>query len=93
MTQELHILYPIRPICFPTSCEGSLATDAVSSFNGFYSRNGNFVIINPVRNLIALALAAGVALAALITGVILYVRRRRRSRAAVAVSSAGVESL
>lgn len=52
----------------------------VSSFNGFYTRNGAFVLMNSVHNLIALAVVAGIALTALILGLILYIRRRRRAR-------------
>jgi hydroxyacylglutathione hydrolase len=52
----------------------------VSSFNGFYTRNGKFVLMNSVHNLIALAVAAGIVLTVLILGLILYIRRRRRAR-------------
>lgn len=51
----------------------------VSSFNGFYTRNGKFVLMNSVHNLIAL-LAVGIVLVALIVGLVLYVRRRRQAR-------------
>lgn len=52
----------------------------VSSFNGFYTRNGKFVLMNSVHSLIALAVVAGIVLTALILGSILYIRRRRRAR-------------
>ena len=53
----------------------------VSSFNGFYTRNGKFVLMNSVHNLIALVVAAAVVLTGLILGLVLYIRRRRRARA------------
>ena len=37
----------------------------VSSFNDFYTRNGKFVLINSVHNLIVLAVYVGIVLAAL----------------------------
>jgi hydroxyacylglutathione hydrolase len=52
---------------------------AVGSFNGFYTRSGQFILINATRLLIAFALVAG----ALLTGIVLVVtrsvRRRRRT--------------
>ena len=53
---------------------------AVSSFNGFYTRSGKFILINPVRMLIVLAVVAGLLLIALVLGLIWYVRRRLRAR-------------
>lgn len=53
---------------------------AVSSFNGFYTTNGKFVLMNPVRNLIALTVIAVIVLTALILGLVFYIRRRRRAR-------------
>jgi hydroxyacylglutathione hydrolase len=53
---------------------------AVSRFNGFYTQTGNFVLMNPVRNLIAMAVAALVILIALVLGIVLLIRRRRRAR-------------
>ena len=52
----------------------------VSSFNGFYTKNGKFVLMNSAHNLIALAVVAGTVLTALILGLILYIRRWRRAR-------------
>ena len=57
---------------------------AVSKFNGFYTRSGNFILINPIHNLIALAVAGGAALALIVVGLILYIRRRRRRASGLA---------
>jgi hypothetical protein len=54
---------------------------ALREFNGFYSESGDFVIENPIRNLIAAACGALVMIVAL--GILLYrviSRRRRRQR-------------
>jgi len=56
---------------------------AVNSFNGFYSRSGQFLLINSVHNLIALAVLAAVVLVTLALGLILWIRRRRRARTPV----------
>ena len=53
---------------------------AVSSFNGFYTRSGKFILINPVRILIVMAVVAGLLLIALVLALISYIRRRRRAR-------------
>lgn len=53
---------------------------AVSSFNGFYTRNSKFIMINSIRVLIAMAASAGLVVAALVLWLIRYIRRRRRSR-------------
>lgn len=53
---------------------------AVRQFNGFYTRTGNFVLINPVRNLIAMAVAAVVLLIAVVVGIVRLIRRRRKAR-------------
>jgi hydroxyacylglutathione hydrolase len=54
---------------------------ALRRFNGFYTNTGDFVIENPIRNLIAVAVGALLILAAL--GILLFrwIRRRRRARA------------
>jgi hydroxyacylglutathione hydrolase len=54
---------------------------ALRSFNGFYTKTGDFVIENPIRNLIAVAIGTLVILVAL--GILLFrvIRRRRRARA------------
>ena len=60
---------------------------AISSFNGFYTRSGEFILINSIRLLIAEAAIAGVVLATLVLGLVLYIRRRRaRKRADAAMT-------
>jgi hydroxyacylglutathione hydrolase len=54
--------------------------EAVSRFNGFYTRSGDLILINPMRNLIALALLSIGFLVALVWTIVHYVRRRRRAR-------------
>lgn len=51
---------------------------ALSEFNGFYTQTGSFVIENPIRMLISVALAA--ALILVLLGILLYrlIRRRRK---------------
>jgi hydroxyacylglutathione hydrolase len=51
---------------------------AVSSFNGFYTKSGKLILINSIHILIALAAIVAVVLLALVLGLILYIRRRRR---------------
>lgn len=53
---------------------------AISSFNGFYSKSGKFVLMNSMHILIALSVFAGVVLIALVMMVVLYMRRRRVRR-------------
>jgi len=53
---------------------------ALRSFNGFYTRTGDFVIENPIRNLIAVAVGALAILAALGIWLFRFIRRRRRAR-------------
>ena len=52
---------------------------AVSTFNGFYTKSGNFIFINSVHNLIALAVAAVVALVGTVLGLFFFIRRRRKA--------------
>ena len=52
---------------------------AISSFNGFYSKSGKFILTNSIHILIALAVIAVVVLVALVLGLILYIRGRRRA--------------
>jgi hydroxyacylglutathione hydrolase len=56
---------------------------AVSSFNGFYSKSGTFILMNPIRILIMLAVLTGLALIALVLMLVRYIRRRsvRKQRA------------
>ena len=53
---------------------------AVYRFNGFYTRSGQFLLINSVHQLIAFAVAAVVVLLALVLGIVRWIRRRRRAR-------------
>ncbi len=53
---------------------------AISSFNGFYTRSGKFILINPMRIIIAMAVVIGLVLIAIVLAVIRYVRRRRSPR-------------
>jgi glyoxylase-like metal-dependent hydrolase (beta-lactamase superfamily II) len=53
----------------------------VSSFNGFYSRNGMFVLYSQTRILLALGFAFIVAIAALVILLRWYLRRRKTLRA------------
>ncbi len=55
---------------------------ALHSFNGFYSETGKFVIMDPIRNLEVMAGLALLVLAGLITGLVLFIRYRRRRRKA-----------
>jgi glyoxylase-like metal-dependent hydrolase (beta-lactamase superfamily II) len=53
---------------------------ALRGFNGFYTKTGDFVIENPIRNLIAVAVGALAILAALGIWLFRFIRRRRRAR-------------
>jgi hydroxyacylglutathione hydrolase len=55
---------------------------ALEGFNGFYSDNGQFVLMNSMRMLAAMAAGALVILVALVIGLIAFIRRRRRLRSA-----------
>jgi len=57
--------------------------NVLNSFNGFHSRNGQFLLINPVHNLIALAVLVAVVLVTLAVGLIFWIRRRRTARTPV----------
>jgi hydroxyacylglutathione hydrolase len=63
---------------------------ALQSFNGFYTHTGDFVIVNPIRNLITIAVGAVAILAAL--GILLFrlIRRRRRARERTAAHTSTV---
>jgi hydroxyacylglutathione hydrolase len=56
---------------------------AVSSFNGFYSNRGTFILMNPVHILSTLAVLSGLVLIALVLMLVRYIRRRsaRKQRA------------
>jgi hydroxyacylglutathione hydrolase len=53
---------------------------ALRSFNGFYTHAGDFVIVNPIRNLVTVAIGALVILVTF--GILLFrfIRRRRRAQ-------------
>ena len=53
---------------------------AFESFNGFYARHPNYILTNPIRNLLSLAIVAVAVLIFIVWGVrhLLRVRRRRR---------------
>ncbi|MFZ0639150.1 MAG: MBL fold metallo-hydrolase [Candidatus Acidiferrales bacterium] len=59
---------------------------AIRSFNGFYTTSGQFVMSNPMRNLIAVAVLVVLVLLVLVLFVVRYVRRHRRARAQSATS-------
>jgi hydroxyacylglutathione hydrolase len=63
---------------------------ALRSFNGFYTHTGDFVIVNPIRNLIVVASGALAILLAL--GMLLFrlIRRRRRARERTAAHTSTV---
>ena len=54
--------------------------DAVGHFNGFYTRSGNFILMNQIRVLIVLAAGAGMILIAIAIGLVRIVGGRRRAR-------------
>jgi hydroxyacylglutathione hydrolase len=51
---------------------------AFENFNGFYARHPNYILTNPIRNLVALAIIAAVALIFIVWGVRRLLRHRRR---------------
>jgi glyoxylase-like metal-dependent hydrolase (beta-lactamase superfamily II) len=53
---------------------------AVSSFNGFYTTSGKFIMLNSMRVLVAQAIGAAAVLIAVILAVVFYIRRRRRQK-------------
>jgi len=55
----------------------------IRSFNGFYTERGSFVMMNWIRILIVLAIAAGLVLIAIVAMIIRYLRRRRAHRKAL----------
>jgi len=54
---------------------------AFESFNGFYARHPNYILSNPIRNLVALAIIAVALLIFIVWGVRQLLRSRRRARA------------
>jgi glyoxylase-like metal-dependent hydrolase (beta-lactamase superfamily II) len=55
---------------------------ALEQFNGFYTESGGFTIMNPVRNLLAVAVPAVLAVLVLLWLLARYLRRRRGGRSA-----------
>jgi hydroxyacylglutathione hydrolase len=55
---------------------------AFESFNGFYARHPNYILTNPIHNLVAQAIIAVAVLILIVWGVRRLLRRRRRARAA-----------
>jgi peptidoglycan/LPS O-acetylase OafA/YrhL len=53
---------------------------ALRKFNGFYTETGSFVIENPIRNLLAAAIAGLLLLVLLAILLYRYIRRRRHAR-------------
>ena len=53
---------------------------AFENFNGFYARHPNYILTNPTRNLVALAIIAVAVLIFIVWGVHRLLRRRRRRR-------------
>lgn len=53
---------------------------AIASFNGFYNRSGQFLMMNQMRLLIVYAVVAIAVLVALVVLIVRWWRRRRRSR-------------
>jgi hypothetical protein len=51
---------------------------ALESFNGFYARHPNYILTNPIHNLLALAVTGVAVLILVVCGVRRLLRRRRR---------------
>ncbi len=51
---------------------------AIRSFNGFYTKSGNVIMLNSIRILIAEAFLVVVAVVALVWILVGYIRRRKR---------------
>jgi len=51
---------------------------AFENFNGFYARHPNYILTNPIRNLVALAIIAVAVLILIVWGVWRLLRRRWR---------------
>ena len=52
----------------------------IESFNGFYTTNGKFVMMNSIRVLIAEAIGLGILVVLFVWLVVRYVRRRKMKR-------------
>ncbi len=55
---------------------------ALDGFNGFYTRSGNFIMLNSMRVLVAEAILAAAVLIAVVLAVVAYIRRRRGNKRA-----------
>jgi hydroxyacylglutathione hydrolase len=55
---------------------------AFEHFNGFYARYPNYILTNPIRNILALAIIAVVVLILIVWGLRRLLGRRRRRRIA-----------
>jgi hypothetical protein len=53
---------------------------ALGSFNGFYTRHGNFIFINPTHNVIAIVVAALIVLVCLAAWLLRYLRGQQAAR-------------
>lgn len=53
---------------------------AIAGFNGFYTKSGQFILINSVHNLIALVVLAVLVLLTLVLVLVRYMRGRKRAR-------------
>ena len=51
---------------------------AFDRFNGFYARYPNYILSNPIRNLVAMGVLAVAVLILIVWGVLRLLRRRRR---------------
>jgi glyoxylase-like metal-dependent hydrolase (beta-lactamase superfamily II) len=61
---------------------------AIESFNGFYMKSGNFVMMNSIHLLIAEAALAVIVVVVLAWILVRYLRRRRRARALLTATQA-----
>ena len=64
------------PVPFATQDAVALR-QALQDFNGFYNRHANYTVVNPVHNLVALALGILVALVLVVWTVRRLIKRRR----------------
>jgi hydroxyacylglutathione hydrolase len=59
---------------------------ALANFNGFYSKYPNYIVVNPVRNLMVVAAGLMLVIGLAIWGLVRW-RRRRKARASAAASA------
>ena len=72
--------HPREHVLQMTKADLLMLPAAISSFNGFYTADGSFLMMNSMRLLIAFAAAIGVVLIALVVALIWFLVRRRRRR-------------